>query len=230
MATEKNSYLRAIREVEGGHPGLERLIGALGVHATDLFKDKDSVLRKFRRIGQTGLPQEGYHGRGIGIPSVLPYTNGLRYTHFELSVPASEGNNGRLRRLYAKSSRISAGVGMAAETLMVRSSQLVLYSRPKYATLGEELALQIDVDSDEATILDEQNTLINYGVREVGAGHDIAGPYRPLPLVVPIAFLPKKLQSAADYVDHRDQLIDEVNAYVPEKSFELGRIVWQTKS
>ncbi|MEO8105480.1 MAG: hypothetical protein ABI602_04055 [Candidatus Saccharibacteria bacterium] len=230
MAAEKNSYLRAIREVEGGHPGLERLIGALGDHAIDLFEDKDSVLRKTSRLGQTGALQAGYHGRGIGIPSVLPYTNGLRYTHFEISVPPSEGNNGRLRRLYAKSSRISAGVGMAAESLMVRSSQLVLYTRPKYANLGEELALQIDTNSSEATILDEQNALINNAVRGVGAGHDSTRPYSPLPLVIPIAFLPKKLQSAAEYVDHRDQLIDEVSAYVPEKSFELGRIVWQTKS
>ncbi len=230
MTAEKNSYLRAIREVEGGHPGLERLIGALGDHAIDLFEDKDSVLRKTSRFGQTGLPQEGYRGRGIGIPSVLPYTNGLRYTHFELSGPPSEGYNGKLRRLYSKSGRISAGVGMAAEALVVRSSQLVLYTRPKYANLGEELALQIDAPSDEATILDEQNALINSAVRAVGAGHDITGPYHPLPLVIPIAFLPKKLQSAAEYADHRDQLIDEVNAYVPAKTFELGRIVWQTKS
>lgn len=191
---DRYSNFRISREVEIT-PAIQRFHDSLQSIVARTFNAHGAGLdlRPVESLVDEGEPAVGrYTIARTEIPNAKVYPlNTWRYTHLEVLVrPDQLKLESQRRRLYSRSNELVAKVVATDDELLVTATQIAAETQTDYPSRGEELVLVIHPSRKDAIVVDEQNRLLHYAVRNSGPGSQLLGIYEPRPLTIALGHLP----------------------------------------
>ena len=222
-------YLRILREVQPASE-LEALLAVIGEGAVRFFGDKAAVLKKHSTYQQVDK-HKPFNTTIIGIPAVKVYpADRLRLTQFEVLVSSKDvSKHAILKRLEEGTEEIIESVPLSSSELTVSSHEISFAHQSGYGNLGQEIVLKL-VQLADVTVLDEQNQLLDFRIRQKGAGYDLSDNFHSPQLTIPVGRLPIYYADQAEEFNYKKcQLQNAVQPYLPQPNIELGPMIVSAK-